>query len=604
MIEDIFKPSSLTIKQLFGNTDALYQIPRYQRPYSWGDNQLEKLWDDLIEAKENDPNYFLGSVITAKPEENTSYLDIVDGQQRLTSLTIMLCVFRDLYPKINQEISEPNPHNVDNRIVESSIKFNDKFERLRLRTHSNHQSDFDQFIINGKTTDCKKPFKKDLRKEEEPKYKFQNTAFFFSQKLEELGEQEAGDLLNYIFNKVKIIRIDCQSVSFAIKLFQVLNDRGLDLSNSDLIKSFLIGRIQEIYKNDLELKRQKEDQFMDDWKVCESNATQTETSMNDLFVMYEYYLLGQNPKKSLYDELVNQLRDKDPNKTISEIKDFIANYKKELYDKEDKIIYSFWYLRWSMYWRSILLTALKEEYDEYNSLVKSLRRYYYLNWIAGFTLTKIKQISFNLIKWIKEKKSIDFINKELEVSLKQNNTLQRAKANLKGEIYFDKWCKPLLFMIEYQQTDDTNPSFLRISKSNIHVEHILPKAYKSKTEWEHFNNDEFAKEWLHSAGNLTLLSGSKNIAASNEGFDEKIISYNGKGNYLEDKDGITAFRITQNIVDDYNSKKFNMEWNLNSIHDRWNWFCKQVEILLDIDLSEIIDEKIGSIENQSMQITN
>ena len=85
-MEDIFKPSSLTIKQLFGNTDALYQIPRYQRAYSWGDNELDKLWDDIIEAKQNDPNYFLGSIITAKPEESSSYLDIVDGQQRSFAL--------------------------------------------------------------------------------------------------------------------------------------------------------------------------------------------------------------------------------------------------------------------------------------------------------------------------------------------------------------------------------------------------------------------------------------------------------------------------------------------------------------------------------------
>ena len=76
-MEDIFKPQSLTIKSLFGNPDALYQIPRYQRPYSWGDEQLEKLWDDLTEAELTDPNYFLGSVITAKPEEASVYSDIV-----------------------------------------------------------------------------------------------------------------------------------------------------------------------------------------------------------------------------------------------------------------------------------------------------------------------------------------------------------------------------------------------------------------------------------------------------------------------------------------------------------------------------------------------
>lgn len=68
-MEDIFKPPSHTIKQLFGNADALYQIPRYQRPYSWGDDQLDKLWDDIIQAQSSEPNYFLGSIITAKPED-------------------------------------------------------------------------------------------------------------------------------------------------------------------------------------------------------------------------------------------------------------------------------------------------------------------------------------------------------------------------------------------------------------------------------------------------------------------------------------------------------------------------------------------------------
>jgi len=586
-MEDIFKPSSLTIKQLFGNTDSLYQIPRYQRAYSWGDNQLNKLWDDLIEAQENDPNYFLGSIITAKPEENSSYLDVVDGQQRLTTITIMLCVFRDLFPTINKELLDIDPFAIDHKVVESSIKFNDRFERLRLRTHSNHQSDFDTIILTANTTDWEKPSKKNLNKEDEPKYKFQNTAFFFKDKLEELGEEESGTLLNYLFNKVKIIRIDCQSVSFAIKLFQVLNDRGLDLSNSDLIKSFLIGRIQKLYGENLELKKKKEDQFMDDWKICENYANHTETSMNDLFVMYEYYLLGQNPKKSLYDELSIKLKDKDPNQAISKIREFITNYKDQLYDKEDKLIYSFWYLRWSMYWRAILLTALTENYVEYDEFSKALRRYYYLNWIAGFTLTKIKQISFNIITWLKEHKSFSEINKEMEKNMQKNNTIQRAIDNLDGDIYFEKWCKPLLFMIEYQQADDSNINFLPNGSKDIHTEHILPKAFESKDEWKEYHEDGDVDSWLNSGGNLTLLSGAKNISASNEGFNTKIIAYKGKGNYKDDKDGITSFSITQKIVNDYNSNKFNKEWNWDAIHDRWSWFCNQVELLLDIDLSEI-----------------
>lgn len=586
-MEDIFKPSSLSIKQLFGNTDALYQIPRYQRPYSWGDEQLEKLWYDLLEAQENDPNYFLGSIITAKPEESSSYLDIVDGQQRLTTLTILLCVFRDLYPEINNNILDEDPFAVDIKIVNSSIKFNDRFQRLRLRTHSNHQSEFENLILNGNTLECNnKPTKKDLKKEEDPKFKFKNTVHFFIQKLTELGNEKSGLLLNYIFNNVKVIRIDCQSVSFAIKLFQVLNNRGLELSNSDLIKSFLISKIQKKYDSDNELRKQKEDQFIDDWKRCETYANHTETSMNEFFVIYEYYLLAQNPKKSLYDELVNKLNDKDPNEVMANLEKFINNYK-ELFDKNDKIIYSFRYLQWGMYWKAILLTALTEDYLEYNKFSKLLRRFYYLNWIAGYTLTKIKQISFNLIKWLKENKSISEIENELENNLNQNNTIQRAIENLCGDIYFDSWCKPLLFMIEYAQTDDSNLNFLPILDKKIHIEHILPKAYEENDDWNMFHNDTNIHKWINTAGNLTLLSGEKNISASNEGFDKKIIAYNGKGNYLTNKEGITAFRITQNIANDYYSGKYDKKWTWNSIYDRWNWFCEQVENILEIDLSKV-----------------
>ena len=72
-----------------------------------------------------------------------------------------------------------------------------------------------------------------------------------------------------------------------------------------------------------ELKKQKEDQFMDDWKVCETHSNHTETTLNDLFVMYEYYILGTNPKKSLYDELDEQYKGKDNNKNINDVKTYI-----------------------------------------------------------------------------------------------------------------------------------------------------------------------------------------------------------------------------------------------------------------------------------------
>lgn len=583
-MEDIFKPQSLTIGELFGNKDALYQIPRYQRPYSWSDDQLDKLWSDLLDAQENDPNYFLGSVITAKPEEASNYLDIVDGQQRLTTLLIMLCVCRDLFPNINQDILENDPFAIDGKMIKSSIRFNDRFERLRLKTHSNHESDFQQLVLNdGVSINNKRPYKKDLRIEEAPNFKFKNTSAFFTEKFLELGEQRTGRLINYIFNQVKIIRIDCQSVSFAIKLFQVLNDRGLDLSNSDLIKSFLIGRIHKIYDADAELKKTKEDQFMDDWKSCETIAIDTEENMNNLFVMFEYFLLAKNPEKSLYDELVRLFENVDPNEIIIKFKKFITNYKDKVYNTKDPIMYSLFYLRWGMYWRSIVLTALFNDYQDFDKFLKVFRRYYYINWIAGNTLTKIKQTSFNIIGWLKENKSVEFIKEQLN-NLMISDTYSRAVNNLNYDIYFEQWCKPLLFMIEYNQID--NPPFYSMGDRNIQTEHILPRAYEKNEDWSFAKEIEGIDEWIHTGANLTLLSGSKNLDARHYKFETKVKSYDGSG-FEDAKDTkMSSFNITQKIVNDYNANKFNKEWNIDSINNRWIWFCQQVESILEIDLTE------------------
>jgi uncharacterized protein with ParB-like and HNH nuclease domain len=584
-MDDIFKPISLTVKKMFGDADALYQIPRYQRPYSWGDEQLEKLWEDLVEAQEFEANYFLGSIITAKPSDASNYLDVVDGQQRLTTILILLCVCRDLYPDLNEQILEIDPTAIDVNIIKTSIKYNDRFERLRLKTHSNHASDFQDLILKeGAASKNTRPFKKDLRREEDPKYKFINTAAFFNAKLMELGEEGSGMLINYLFNNVSLIRIHCQSVSFAIKLFQVLNDRGLDLSNSDLIKSFLVGQIHKEYLLDEELKKQKEDQFMDDWKYCENVAIDTDESLNDLFVLYEYYLLGANPKKSLYDELQKEFEGKDPNEAISGFKRFVTLFKNQVYYREDSKMYGFWYLRWSMYWRSIVVTALMVGYKDYEQFVTLLKRYYYINWIAGNTLTKIKQTSFNLIGWLKDGESISFIKQKLNEGLTAD-TVDRAVNNLGGDIYYEAWCKPLFFMIEYQQQDNSN--YLDISNKSIHIEHVLPTAYAKNPDWRFYHTFNRANSILNTAANLTLLSGTKNIAASNHSFDKKIIAYTGTGHHDVADKKITSFVITRKIVDDYSDNLYQKQWTPDAMGARWIWFCDNVEAILDIDLSRI-----------------
>jgi uncharacterized protein with ParB-like and HNH nuclease domain len=532
---------------------------------------------------------FLGSIITAKPRDNekSAYVDVVDGQQRLTTLMILFCVVRDLFPDINQENITENPFAVDIDIIVASIRHLGKADRLKLYTHSQHQSDFHNHIISGNTAELKKPYKYQIRSDEEPKYKFINTAVVFRNKLTELGKIKSEELINYLFNQVKIIRIDCKNREFAIKLFQVLNDRGMDLTAADLIKSFLLEKLYSQYKDDPDTSKIKEEQFIADWREMEQTIKTCDINLNDLFIIYEYHILGQNPKKSLYDELQDAFETLDPNAVIADIKKFANTYYQSIHESRNPVIYSFWYIRWNMYWKSILLTALQTNYLDFDDLIKGLRRFYYLYWIAGKTLSQIKQTSFNLIKWIKEKKPIIEIRQELNDKLEKDNIIPMALYSLTSEqIASEVWCKPLLLMMEYNATDQSKSVFIDLTQ-DLHLEHILPVKYEKFAEWNHISKDIAAK-WLNSAGNITLLSGAKNIEASNNPFNVKIDVYKGKGKYDTKDDKISAFAITQQIVNDYHSNKYNQQWNLDAMTDRWKWFFTEVGQLLDIDVNNAI----------------
>lgn len=592
-MEDPFKPSSMSIKALFGDTNSFYKIPRYQRPYKWENEQVDQLWDDISEAFQNKvPNYFLGSIITAKPrdDEKSVYMDVVDGQQRLTTLMIMFCVIRDLYPDINARNLDENPFAVDIDSINRSIRVGKTSNRLKLYTHVNAQSDFDGLILKGNTLELKKPYKYQIRIDEEPKYKFINTACIFHEKFKELGKDASEEFINYLFNQVQIIRIDCANRDFAIKLFQVLNDRGMDLTAADMIKSFLLEKLYTKYVDDDPTSKLRENQFISDWRYMEQSIKACDISLNDLFIIYEYHILGQNPKKSLYDELQNAFADEDPNVVIGDIKNFADTYFKDIYDKDDKILFSLKYIRWNMYWKSILLTALHKEYSDYEKLKKQLRRFYYLYWIAGKTLSQIKQTSFNLIKWVKENKPISDIEDELNKKLKNDGIESIAIRNLTSEnIATEPWIKPLLLMMEYNVTDNSKLAFIELNK-NLHLEHILPIKYKKFSEWNHIT-DVTATKWINSAGNITLLSGAKNIEASNNPFNTKMDVYKGKGKYEDKNDKITAFLTTQSLVKNYDDGKYGGLWNLETMSDRWKWFFSEIEEMLEIDVTQAVEQE-------------
>jgi len=559
---DIFNPQSKTIQEIFDG-NSYYQVPSYQRPYSWESEQVDELWEDIYSAFDNDDDeYFLGSIILTKNGDN-KYLDVVDGQQRLTTLMILFCTLRDLYFSKHEDYTQK-------RRIEGRIKNleNDQ-ERLKLKTQIHNQNKFEQEILNSIN------FGRNLTKDQLKENKFMNTAIRFKEKIFPLLENPEiiEQFTNYLLDRVRVISIICSNQSFAIKLFQVLNNRGLDLTAADLIKSYLMSKLDE----------GDEKTFEQEWIYIENKSKDLGESLTDLFTYYEYYLLASNPRRNIYKELENQFKNKDPLSVIYEFKKMLDLFSE--IDKEDpKTIYSLYYLRHDIYWKSILLTSLLEDWDheEVIKLANLLRKFYYLYWIADYTSSKIKQTSFNILGWIKEGKDVEFIQEQLLKRIRYDKVVSKVKQNLEGDIYNSAWCKPLFILIEYEQTDSPNINFMKMDR-DVHIEHILPQSYSKVSYWNTKFEPEIAESLVNTLGNLTLLSGKKNIEASNSPFDEKVEIYEGKG-----KDGLTHFIITQKIATNFQNSK---EWNEDSIYSRKEFLFSEISRIFEINFEREVEEE-------------
>lgn len=552
-----FEPKSIPLSKVFCDSDSFYQIPDYQRPYSWDEEQIGQLWLDIKEAfegkslnEEEEDGYFLGSLILIKRDGE---YEVVDGQQRLTTLTILFCVIRDYFPEIK-----------NNYVPDAVINNMEQKKRLRFKTNFGKQNNFENEI--QKRLDL--PEKMSKKEGKENPYK--NAAFLIRKLAGEEKPEILQGMIDYLFKQTNFITITCYSPHFAIKLFQVLNARGLDLSPADLIKSQLM----------LDLDVNEHPQFIASWRKIEQKCENLEKEIVDMLTYYLYYLKADNPKKNLFDELRVEFSGKNPNQVIDDFEKFVDAYD-EICDMTDKYTYALWYLNHDVYWSSILTGAKFENYNSFEELKNVLAKMYFKYWISGISIAKIKTLSYDLIKAVKSNDSIDTIKEAIDSKMKDDKVVQRIKENLLDDVYGKKWLKPLLYLVEYNQTDDTSQFFELITA--IQVEHVLPQAWDKENYWvERFSKEE-AEGYVDSIGNVTLLSGRKNVKARNYGFDKKKEIYDKSG--LDEK--ATRFRISQWVFDNGN------EWVRTDIEKRFNWIISEIGEVLDVDLSDVTFDKFN-----------
>ena len=296
--------SHKTISQFFSETSK-FLIPDYQRPYEWGDSQCAALWDDLVafaipdedcdNFDEEGDMYFLGPIVSFPNEKK---LEIIDGQQRITTLTLLLRVFYDCLSsmKNNKDVSK-----LAYKIEECVWKGGDASAgKLKIESQVATDNDIDEFLDVMQTGSAKKEYNSRYAK-----------AFRFFQRAAEEFRTKYPAYIIPLFKRVLdhcfLLSFEADSQETALRIFSTLNDRGLSLSDSDIFKA-------QLYK--FFSQQGKKDYFIAKWKeldsICVKNFHRINgTPLDELFTRYMYYLRAKMEIKKTTTEALRRFYEKD-----------------------------------------------------------------------------------------------------------------------------------------------------------------------------------------------------------------------------------------------------------------------------------------------------
>lgn len=291
-----------SIRDLFTDKRTDFLIPDYQRPYAWGEDECSTLWDDLFAfAFPNDdcdsfnPNdeYFLGPIVTFKNDRGQ--LEIIDGQQRLTTIMLLLRAFYDKFSNMKDKQSVKMHDDIACCVWKTNEFDEPDMGRLKIDSEVASDSDKDEFlkILRTGTVD------------DDWKSSYAKNFSFFQKRITDLVNQWPTYLALFatrIIRNVILLPIEAESQDTALRIFSTLNDRGLPLSDADIFKS----QFYKYYSD-----KGDKDSFISRWKRLEEGANAIfhplrGTSMDELFTRYMYY---RRASKGIRDTTTQSLRD-------------------------------------------------------------------------------------------------------------------------------------------------------------------------------------------------------------------------------------------------------------------------------------------------------
>ena len=296
-----------TIKDLFQDKRADFLIPDYQRPYAWGETVCQTLWDDIFSfaipdegRTEFDSNseYFLGPIVTFK--NSVSKMEVIDGQQRLTTLMLLLRAFYEKFGHMQDKASVATKQNIEKCIWKTDEFGEPDMSALKIDSEVATDKDKDEFLEILKTG-VVKPGQKSRYA---ANYRFfQNCIDDFLAKYPTYFAY----LPTRIMNNCILLPIEAESQDTALRIFSTLNDRGMPLSDSDIFKAQFYKYYSDIGKKDLFIKQWKDLEELTESIFHPLNGT----PMDELFTRYMYYIRAKQGIKSSTTEALRKFYEKD-----------------------------------------------------------------------------------------------------------------------------------------------------------------------------------------------------------------------------------------------------------------------------------------------------
>ena len=534
-----------TIKDLFQDKKADFLIPDYQRPYAWGENECQTLWDDIFafaipdEGKtdfDSNSEYFLGPIVTFTNEKNKQ--EVIDGQQRLTTLMLLLRAFYSKFGHMQDKQSVSTKQNIEKCLWKTDEFEEPDMEQLKIDSEVATDNDKEEFLNILKTGT--------VTKGNRSRYA-QNYLFFQKQIDEFLSKYPSyfANLPNRIMKNCILLPIEAESQDTALRIFSTLNDRGKPLSDADIFKA----QFYKYYSN-----RGQRKEFIEKWKELEEITErvfhpQNGTPMDELFTRYMYFARAKKGITTSTTEALRKFYEKDAYSLLKNDTTFndlitlayfwedISNQDKDRFS--ENILRKLFVLNFAPngMWTYFLSVYFMQNKDE-NGMLDDAKLDEFLSKSIGFIWTyAITNPGVNALRSPIYKEMVNIVNNE-EVTFDGYKFEEERVRSFFDNYSFTNQRPITKAMLTWWAFVDEKQPLLSL-ETVFEIEHIYAKNRQDK-EKSLTNTSN-----LESLGNKALLEKRINIRASDYRFVDKIKYYQGFTNSQNQvKDGTKIYELT------------------------------------------------------------